>query len=105
MKEGFSFPGLIASFDSVQSSILNLGTLCGVKQSRPRNSAAKRQVLPFVNMATKFQPVCVADFEKYAHEILPRNALDYYRSGANNEETLQDNVKAFRRHDIHVYDV
>ena len=47
-----------------------------------------------------FHPVCVADFEKFAHEALPRNAVDYYRSGANNQETLQENVKAFTRYDI-----
>ena len=55
-------------------------------------------------MASQFQPVCVADFEKFAYETLPRNALDYYRSGANNQETLGDNVKAFIRYDIGIKD-
>ena len=41
--------------------------------------------------------VCLDDFEKYAFENIQRNALDYYRSGANNETTLKDNVDAFRR--------
>ena len=51
-------------------------------------------------MAGRADPVCVEDIEKYAHETLPRNALDYYRSGANEQVTLQDNRAAFRRWDI-----
>ncbi|XP_064621883.1 2-Hydroxyacid oxidase 1-like [Lineus longissimus] len=41
--------------------------------------------------------VCVDDFEKLAFKLLPKNALDYYRSGANHEQTLQDNTDAFKR--------
>ena len=44
------------------------------------------------------EPVCVSDIEAYAHDTLPRNALDYYRSGANDEVSLQDNLAAFRRY-------
>ncbi|KAI8486655.1 Hydroxyacid oxidase 1 [Branchiostoma belcheri] len=47
-------------------------------------------------MASKF--VCLADFEKFACESLDKNALNYYNSGANNEQTLRDNVDAFRRY-------
>ncbi|KAE8746567.1 hypothetical protein FOCC_FOCC006681, partial [Frankliniella occidentalis] len=32
--------------------------------------------------------VCVDDFAREAHSILPRNALEYYRSGADGEVTL-----------------
>ena len=49
-----------------------------------------------VNMAAQ-QLVCLDDFEKYAFKSLPLNALDYYRSGANDQVTLKDNVEAFRR--------
>lgn len=41
--------------------------------------------------------VCLDDFEKYAYKTLPRNALDYYRSGANQQITLRDNIAAFSR--------
>jgi len=41
--------------------------------------------------------VCLADFEKYACKVLPKNAIDYYRSGADGEITLYDNVKALSR--------
>lgn len=41
--------------------------------------------------------VCVDDFEKYAYENLPKNALDYYRSGAGQQTTLSDNRRAFSK--------
>ena len=41
--------------------------------------------------------VCVQDFEDFAFRTLPLNALDYYRSGANEERTLKDNIRAFDR--------
>ena len=41
--------------------------------------------------------VCVDDFEREAYKILPRNALDYYRSGADEEQTLGVNKEALRR--------
>jgi len=41
--------------------------------------------------------VCIEDFEKLAHEMLDQNALDYYKSGADSEETLRENKKAFNR--------
>ncbi|KAJ8920886.1 hypothetical protein NQ315_015679 [Exocentrus adspersus] len=44
--------------------------------------------------------VCIKDFEEYAHQVLPRSALDYYRSGAGQEKTLRQNNKAFSRYKI-----
>jgi L-lactate dehydrogenase (FMN-dependent) and related alpha-hydroxy acid dehydrogenases len=41
--------------------------------------------------------VCVGDFECHALSILPKNALDYYYSGAGEEFTLGLNRDAFRR--------
>lgn len=41
--------------------------------------------------------VCVKDFEERAFKILPKNALDYYKSGAGKEESLRNNRKAFTR--------
>ncbi|XP_065597794.1 2-Hydroxyacid oxidase 1 [Cyrtonyx montezumae] len=43
------------------------------------------------------KPVCVADFEDYAKKFLPKSVYDYYRSGADDQETLADNVAAFSR--------
>ena len=48
--------------------------------------------------------VCLDDFEKFAVDTLSKNALDYYRSGANDEVTLNDNIAAFRRY-VQSYDV
>ena len=40
---------------------------------------------------------CLSDFEANAQKVLGRNAWDYYSSGANQEQTLRDNTKAFQR--------
>ena len=39
----------------------------------------------------------LADFEAHASEVLGKNALDYYSSGADQEQTLRDNIEAFKR--------
>lgn len=41
--------------------------------------------------------VCVSDFEVQARKVLPRAVYDYYRSGADEQRTLADNVEAFNR--------
>ncbi|XP_061892403.1 hydroxyacid oxidase 1 [Entelurus aequoreus] len=41
--------------------------------------------------------VCVSDFEAEAKKVLPKAVYDYYRSGAEEETTLADNVAAFKR--------
>ena len=41
--------------------------------------------------------LCVEDFERAARSILPLNVLDYYRSGADEELTLQLNKDALKR--------
>uniref|UniRef100_G3NMJ1 (S)-2-hydroxy-acid oxidase n=1 Tax=Gasterosteus aculeatus aculeatus TaxID=481459 RepID=G3NMJ1_GASAC len=43
------------------------------------------------------QRVCVADFEEQAKKILPKAVYDYYCSGADEQNTLADNVAAFNR--------
>lgn len=48
-------------------------------------------------MSTKDEMVCLADFERFARSSLPKMAMDYYSSGADEEITLADNRKAFRR--------
>ncbi len=42
--------------------------------------------------------VTVSDVERIAHSKLPRNALDYYRSGADQMTSLKDNRNAFQRY-------
>jgi len=44
------------------------------------------------------QIACLDDIEAIAHKRLPRNALDYYRSGAEDMQTLADNRNAFARY-------
>ena len=44
-------------------------------------------------------PICVKDFEILAKKSLPKNAYDYYSSGADEENTLKENVDAFKRYD------
>ncbi|XP_031727011.1 hydroxyacid oxidase 1-like [Anarrhichthys ocellatus] len=44
------------------------------------------------------QRVCVADFEEEAKKVLPKAVYDYYRSGADEQTTLADNVAAFNRY-------
>ena len=41
--------------------------------------------------------VCVSDFEEAAFRILDQNALEYYKSGADDEYTLKENKAAFAR--------
>lgn len=40
---------------------------------------------------------CVADFESHARAVLGKKVLDFYSSGANRQQTLRDNVEAFKR--------
>ena len=40
---------------------------------------------------------CLQDIEDHALKVLPRNALDYYRSGADKMQTLKDNKSAFEK--------
>ncbi|XP_051723043.1 hydroxyacid oxidase 1 isoform X2 [Ctenopharyngodon idella] len=41
--------------------------------------------------------VCVSDYELQAQRLLPKSVFDYYFSGADEQETLRDNVAAFAR--------
>ncbi|XP_041812227.1 hydroxyacid oxidase 1 [Chelmon rostratus] len=43
------------------------------------------------------QRVCVSDFEEEARKVLPKAVYDYYRSGADEQISLADNVSAFNR--------
>ncbi|KAF9130840.1 Hydroxyacid oxidase 1 [Mortierella sp. 14UC] len=43
-------------------------------------------------------PISIADLEHNAHTTLALNALDYYRSGANDMQTLKDNQEAYNRY-------
>ena len=42
--------------------------------------------------------LCTADFEAHAREVLTKEAWDYYAGGANDEQTLKENVIAFSRY-------
>lgn len=49
------------------------------------------------------QRVCVSDFEDEARKVLPKAVYDYYRSGADEQNTLADNVAAFNRYNTHTH--
>ncbi|KAB0798468.1 hypothetical protein PPYR_09461 [Photinus pyralis] len=42
-------------------------------------------------------PVCVQDFETHAFQVLAKGPLDYYKSGAGDQLTLENNRKAFSK--------
>ncbi|GIZ00967.1 hydroxyacid oxidase 1 [Caerostris extrusa] len=42
--------------------------------------------------------IVVEDFEKYALHNLPKSVADYYKSGADEEQTLKENIEAFKRY-------
>ena len=44
------------------------------------------------------RPVCLADFEVHFNNSLDKSTRDYYSSGANQQQTLRDNVEAFMRY-------
>ncbi|CAH0484559.1 unnamed protein product [Peronospora farinosa] len=46
-------------------------------------------------------PLNVLEYEEYAKEYLPKNAYDYYASGANDMVTLAENRQAFNRLILH----
>ncbi|KAF1781435.1 Aldolase-type TIM barrel [Phytophthora cactorum] len=46
-------------------------------------------------------PLNVIEYEEYAKEYLPKNAYDYYASGADDMVTLQENREAFKRLVLH----
>ncbi|XP_070328410.1 2-Hydroxyacid oxidase 1 isoform X3 [Odocoileus virginianus] len=41
--------------------------------------------------------VCINDYEQRAKSVLQKSIYDYYKSGANDQETLADNIAAFSR--------
>lgn len=41
--------------------------------------------------------ICIDDYEAEAFKKLPQEALDYYRSGADEELTLRANREAFKK--------
>ena len=52
-------------------------------------------------MSDSSKAVCLKDVEEAAHKILPKKALDYYKSGAEQQSTLRDNSRAFQRYQGH----
>lgn len=46
------------------------------------------------------QLVCILDYEKHAKQLLPPSAHEYYRGGADEEQTLTDNRQAFKKYSL-----
>ncbi|KAG9509498.1 Hydroxyacid oxidase 1, partial [Fragariocoptes setiger] len=51
-------------------------------------------------MTEQKKMICVDDYERQAFRSLPKEALDYYRSGADEETTLRANCEAYKRFKI-----
>nr|DBA27118.1 TPA: hypothetical protein GDO54_011294 [Pyxicephalus adspersus] len=45
--------------------------------------------------------ITIEDYEKYAKTWLKKSVFDYYRSGADDQQTLADNVAAFSRYRLY----
>ena len=43
------------------------------------------------------EPLCLADFETYARERLPKYAFEFFAGGANDETTVKENMEAYKR--------
>ena len=43
------------------------------------------------------EPVNVSEFQELARLALPKMYYDYYSGGAEDQQTLRENVEAFRR--------
>lgn len=43
------------------------------------------------------EPVNVEEFEELARRALPKMHYDYFRGGAEDQFTLKENIRAFRR--------
>ena len=48
-------------------------------------------------MALARDVVCLADFEAFARQHLPKYAFEFYSAGVNEQQTLRENVDAFKR--------
>ena len=63
---------------------------------RIRLSIRDQQPLNFIKMSDE-KLVCIEDYEIYAAKVLSSNALEYYKSGADEEQTLRENRDSFKR--------
>lgn len=52
---------------------------------------------PMAPQSAGWDPVNVREYERHAELMLPKNAFDYYASGANDMVTLRENRAAFNR--------
>ena len=57
----------------------------------------RHDVISVEKMALAHDVVCLADFEAFARQHLPKYAYEFYSAGANEQQTLRENVDAFKR--------
>lgn len=43
------------------------------------------------------EPVNVNEFQELARQVLPKMYYDYYAGGAEDQNTLKENIEAFQR--------
>lgn len=75
-----------------------------VTNQSQRNEPTSSAII-VIAMAESAALVCVDDYEKRARSLLDRNASGYYTSGANDEQTLGDNVNDFKRYALSLQSV
>ncbi|KAF4379419.1 hypothetical protein G4B88_024867 [Cannabis sativa] len=61
----------------------------------PRGRAKRKQVIQGRKMAP--EPVNVNEFKELARQALPKMYFDYYAGGAEDENTLRENIEAYQR--------
>lgn len=76
---------------STFSTLLVIHSPLLITQTKPSKKKKTMSRLP------QLVPISIADLEHNAHTTLAINALDYYRSGANDMQTLKDNQDAYSR--------
>ena len=76
-------------------ALLLTGEAAGYDGPRPPLRLGETQRPPMLERL-----LTVDDFEAAAATVLPRMAYDYYRSGADDQRTLRENRRAFRRWEI-----
>ena len=84
-------------YHNVYAIHCTLRTFCHTCMTSPscyRNVPAKKRAL--WNMEEKLALVSIKDFQENAKRKLDKNAYLYYSSGALSEQTLHDNVNAYK---------
>ncbi|KAJ8870922.1 hypothetical protein PR048_027224 [Dryococelus australis] len=95
----------LPSLPSMPRACLKRHSTIGLNSSRKEKnhcswSTVNDLILHIEDMSANKGLVCLQDYEQYAHQNLDKNALDYYRSGAGDEYSLELNRTSFKSYRI-----